>query len=60
MPRKGKRRAGLWDAKRQAELDAAEKKAWIAIFQAGVTLTDPNDKHACAPTLRVAIGPFCH
>ena len=57
MPRKAKRRAGRWDAKLQPQLEAAERQAWLAIFEAGVTLTDPSDKDACAPTLRVAIGP---
>ena len=57
MPRKAKRTAGRWDGKVLPQLEEAERQAWLAIFEAGVELTDPSDKHACAPTLRVAIGP---
>ena len=57
MPRKARRTAGRWDGKVLPQLQEAERQAWLAIFEAGVELTDPSDKHACAPTLRVAIGP---
>ena len=59
MPRKGKRKAGCWDPRLQDHLAAAEKQAWLAIFEAGLTPTDPTDKDACAPTLHLHAHHVC-
>ena len=57
MPRPAAREEDThnWDPRLFNRLERAEKAMWLAIFVAGVDLSDKTQPDACAPTLLVMV-----